>query len=731
MRSFVACAVLLLTVPVAFAETKPVVAATPTKSTAAAEPVSNESRTGSELPVRRVVLYKNGVGYFEHAGRVRGSQDLQIRFTTAQLNDVLKSLTVVDASGGQITGVRYNSIAPLSERLNTLRVRLGENTSRVEFLNALRGARVEVRSVGSSAVGHLLSVEETTRTDPRNGTHFTTTEVAVMTDAGEMRTFELTNSTGVRFLEAELSREVNRYLGLIASSRAKDLRQMIISTSGSGDRDLFVSYISEVPVWKSTYRIILPAKADQKPLLQGWAIIDNTVGEDWKDVQLSLVAGAPQSFIQQISQPLYLRRPTVELPHTAMLTPQTHEGTIRDEAMEAKAKVGVGLGGGVGTGSAGGVVGGVVGGLYKSNMPAAAPRRTDSLSAAQSVEVYAAAPVLESAANSVVAAAEGQQLGDLFEYNLKQKITVLQNQSALVPIVQARVEAEKVTLWNTQQRAALRALWLSNSSGLTLDGGTFNIVDGNAFAGEGLLQELKPSERRLVSYAADPSLRVVAEDRSGSRPYTRIRLEKGMMLLNREQRSVQNYTLRNADSSARQVVIEHPVRAGWKLVDDVKPEESSSSFYRFRVPVEAGKTSELKIEEFRSDWQSIALTNLTPNYTEIYFEGRTIKPEIKQAFERILDKKREITNVDTQVMQRRKEVETITHDQGRVRENMKSLKGSAEEKSLLQRYVAQLSQQEDRLSALNLEISGFLSQREKLDAELSSMTNAITIDETI
>ena len=117
---------------------------------------------------------------------------------------------------------------------------------------------------------------------------------------------------------------------LIATSRAKDLRQMTIGTSGSTDREVAVSYISEVPVWKSTYRVVLPDKLGEKALLQGWAIVDNTVGEDWKDVQLTLVAGAPQSFIQQISQPLYMRRPTVALPTTAQLTPQTHEGTMID-----------------------------------------------------------------------------------------------------------------------------------------------------------------------------------------------------------------------------------------------------------------------------------------------------------------------------------------------------------------------------------------------------------------
>src|ERR1700674_5516808 len=109
---------------------------------------SQESRPQTQvpdLPVRRVVLYKNGVGYFEHLGRVRGNQDVHIDFTSAQLNDVLKSLTVLDLAGGRITGVDYNSEAPLARRLATLRLALGERPSVSEFLGALRGARLEVR----------------------------------------------------------------------------------------------------------------------------------------------------------------------------------------------------------------------------------------------------------------------------------------------------------------------------------------------------------------------------------------------------------------------------------------------------------------------------------------------------------------------------------------------------------------------------------------------------------
>src|ERR1019366_2925408 len=297
---------------------------------AAVPPVSadNATETAGRLPVKRVVLYKNGVGYFEHSTRVRGTQDLNIDFTFAQLNDALKSLTVVDLGDGRITGVRFNSVAPLSERLKTLRLPLGEQASRSDLLEALRGTRVEVRNGSAGTTGKVLGLDVKKKFGASAEQMEEVSVLTLVTEAGEVRSFDLGPGTSVRIADRELADEVNRYLNLIGSAKAVDLRRLTISAAGTGEREIFVSYISEVPVWKSTYRILLDQKHADKPLVQGWAVVDNTIGEDWKDVQLSLVAGAPQSFVQNISQPMYVRRPEVALPRSAMLTPQTHESKI-------------------------------------------------------------------------------------------------------------------------------------------------------------------------------------------------------------------------------------------------------------------------------------------------------------------------------------------------------------------------------------------------------------------
>jgi hypothetical protein len=280
----------------------------------------------ANLPVRRVVLYKSGVGYFEHQGQVQGNQTVGIDFTSGQLNDVLQSLTLLDLSGGRITGVNYNSQAPLSQRLGTLNLPLEEKTDVAQFYGALRGVRLEIKSESGVIAGRLLSVERKTRVS--GGTTLEVDLATLVSDSGEVRTVEITPAVSVQVAERDVTQKVNQYLSLLASVRQQDVRRLTVATAGTGDRQLYVSYISEVPIWKTTYRIVLPSKAGEEPLLQGWAIVDNTIGEDWNNVELSLVAGAPQSFIQQLSQPYYVRRPIVSLPGATQLSPQTHEGAM-------------------------------------------------------------------------------------------------------------------------------------------------------------------------------------------------------------------------------------------------------------------------------------------------------------------------------------------------------------------------------------------------------------------
>lgn len=330
--------------------------------------------SAAPLPIRRVDLYKNGVGFFQHVGQVHGNQRVLIDFTTAQLNDVLQTLTAVDLGGGRVTGAGYNSTTPLDQQLRTLPLGLNSDPSAEDFYRAVRGAHVQVTGSGAPVTGRILNVElrtsATARSDEAAPTSPTTPRyfLTVISDAGAVRTVELNGQTSVRLLDPGLHGDVDRYLQILSDRRRDGLRHLSLTDNGTGTRKLRVSYISEVPVWKATYRVLFDnavgTTGAKQATLQGWAVIDNTTGVDWTNVQLSLVAGAPQSFIQPISQPYYSRRPEIGLPQEAQLTPQTHES---GEPASSPMAAGVA---GSGMGSAGGSAGGIMGGFGMGAAPA-------------------------------------------------------------------------------------------------------------------------------------------------------------------------------------------------------------------------------------------------------------------------------------------------------------------------------------------------------------------------
>jgi hypothetical protein len=278
-----------------------------------------------DLPVRKVVLYKNGVGYFEHAGEISGNQHVAIDFTSSQLNDVLQSLTVLDEGGGRIAGVDYNSTTPIEQQLRTLALGLKDYPATLAVYQAIRGQRVEISGAGGAYSGRLVNIEFRKETDKNGLTSEDHYFLIVETDSGALRTAELTDAVSVRMLEPVLQKQFDEYLEIVGSAQNQQLRHLTLDALGSSSRALRVSYISEVPVWKSTYRIVFPREANGNATVQGWAVVDNTIGADWDNVQLSLVAGAPQSFIQPLSQPLFTRRPVIPIATAELSTPETHE----------------------------------------------------------------------------------------------------------------------------------------------------------------------------------------------------------------------------------------------------------------------------------------------------------------------------------------------------------------------------------------------------------------------
>lgn len=330
--------------------------------------------------------------------------------------------------------------------------------------------------------------------------------------------------------------------------------------------------------------------------------------------------------------------------------------------------------------------------------------------------------------------AEGSALGDLFEYKLKERVTIRKNQSALVPILQTDVSAEKVSLWSESLGVArpLRALWLNNASTLTLDGGSFSVLDSNTFAGEGIVEAIRSGERRLLSYATDLGLLVDTKLESSRERVTRVRINRGTMVTISEDREKKTHIVRNEDTTPRMLVIEHPARPEWKLAQDApQPEEKAAGLYRFRLNVEPKKTERLVINEAKPLYSQYELKAVTEEQIELLLRQKSINADIEKALRAITSQKNVVADLEGQIKAQQKSIDQIFTDQARLRENMKSLKGSAEEKTLLQRYTKQLDDEETQLDSLRKKKQDLEGQQQLADALLRNMIQQLQMDVTL
>jgi hypothetical protein len=695
-----------------------------------------EDTPKASLPIRRVALYKNGVGLFEHAGQVNGNSQVTIDFTTAQLNDVLQSLTAIDLGGGRIAGAGYNSTTPIDEQLRALPLALDGNATSVAFYNAIRGAKVEVIGAGLPITGRILSIESRTepaaKADASDETKSTERQyLTVISAAGAVHTFPLSSKVSVRVLDSVLHGDVNRYLQILADNHQQGLRHLTLADNGSGTRDIRVSYISEVPVWKSTYRILFDNRStsgQKQATIQGWAVVDNTVGADWTNVQLSLVAGEPQSFIQPIAQPFYTRRPELDLPEQAQLTPQTHEsGTSSYDAMTAPVMkgrangvvgTGMGSGGGLVSGSANGLGsgsgGGTGGGVYRIGAGFAAPPAPISYE--------------DSATASIAPQTVTSGYDDFFEYKLTEPVTILKNQSALVPILQTKLDVDPVTLYSVQDNTARRALWLRNTSNLTLDRGSFTVLESGSFSGQGLVDPVHPGERRLLTYAADTAVRVTRDGGDhDTRKLTQITVSRGVLTEKSREVREAEYLAHNSAAEPRTIIVEVPRLRGWDLDSDPKPEETTADLYRFRVEVKSGETVRLHVGQRHTLSTRYALLTTNQSQLEALLTQQGAAANVRAALQPVFDARRRLADLDARILANTTETNRILTDQDRLRKNLEALKGSAEERSLARRYTAELNSQEDHLSALRQEATTLGTEHEAARAEASSKVEALEI----
>src|SRR5262249_16140544 len=242
----------------------------------------------------------------------------------------------------------------------------------------------------------------------------------------------------------------------------------------------------------------------------------------------------------------------------------------------------------------------------------------------------------------------------------------------------------------------------------------------------------KPGERRLLSYATDLGLLVQAETNGRPQHVTRVKLSKGVLTEASELQERTLYTIRNEDSNPRDLVIEHPRRTDWSPVNHSKqPEEQAPGIYRFKMGVPSKATATLPIEETHVQSTTYQVSDLDNDRIALFIKQQTITPEMADALHKIIEQKAVVARLESEMENRQNDINRIVDDQGRLRENMKALRGGAEEKALLQRYTHQLDEQETRLESLRKEIQKSEAERDRQNNLLEKMINDLELEATL
>jgi hypothetical protein len=650
-----------------------------------------------DLPIRHVVLYKHGIGYFQRSGQLGSGSTARLDFKAEEMNDVLKSLTIQEAGGGAVAGLRYDSSDPLEKKLAEFPFRLQPGQPLSAILDQLKGAQIELRIGGDTVRGSLIGARILPATDQRPQSEQLTLLVNEA-GGGEFRNVDLSAASSIRFTDPTLQAQFAQYLTTLHAARSSEKRSVYIDGVSSGNgtqpRQVVASYMIPTPVWKSSYRLIFDGAAE--PTLEGWAIVDNTTGDDWSNVQLSLVSGRPVSFISNLYAPRYQPRPVADLPGDQAQAPVIYGGAVeqeRDEAAqiaksaERQERV---------------FVGGVVGGI----MPSAPPAQ---------MRMSTVAP------SAIANTAEAQELGELFEYSFAKPVTVRKSESAMLPFLQDKLAARKLLVFTENGSVhPMHSVEITNSTGKTLDGGPITVYEANAYAGEALVETLKRDDKRLISYGVDLGTRISTALDSESQIVREIHVRRGLLTTRTAAVETKMYTINNVDQEGKTLIIQHPIRREYKVMNQ-KPVESTEAHHRFEVPLAAGATAKYPVTEERVYETSLAVASLTPDVLVAYIMNKSLTDAARGQLQQVLDLKRQIAANEGETQRTQRQIESLFQDQERIRQNINSLNRVAGQEQQVQTYSRQLASQEAQLATLRDKVAQLQQAKVSLESQLSQL----------
>jgi hypothetical protein len=648
----------------------------------------------ADIPIREVILYKSGVGYFERGGVLRPGESARLDFKASDMNDVLKSLTVSGQTGAKITGLRYDSSQPLDQKLADFPFKIDGQASLALFLDQMKGAKVELKYGAETISGTVVSGRVVKGDDKQPERE----QLVALLDSGELRTLDLAASSSIRFADPKLQSQLRDYLTVVNQSRSTDKRGIYIDSSDAKERQIEASYMIPAPVWKSSYRLIFNDKGE--PTLEGWAIIDNTTGEDWTNVRLAVVSGRPVSFISNLYEPKYVPRQMVELPEDRAANPVVYNGAVTEaqlgtgNAPRAAARLG-GVAPGMGAGFGGGSL--------------ASPKKQFQIDQREEI------------ASSVAVNVASGDLGELFEYRFSQPVTVKKDESTMLPFLQQAIGARKLLIYSENYgEHPMNAAELNNSTAKTLDGGPITVFDAASYAGEALMTTLKAGDKRLISYSVDLGTRVTTQFDSSRELVREIHVNRGVLTARLSLDETRTYTIRNVDQKAKTLIIEHTQRPGYKLIA-LKPAETTANAYRFEVKLAADGTEKFPVAEERVYDTTTSVSSLTPDVLLSYIQNKALSQAARSQLQQILDAKRQIADLDTQVRELDSDLSGIVTDQTRIRQNIQSLNQVSGQQDQVQKYARQLATQESTLASSRDRLSDLKKQKAAEESKLNAL----------
>ncbi|MGH7649254.1 MAG: hypothetical protein ACREND_14145 [Gemmatimonadaceae bacterium] len=666
----------------------------------------------ADVPVTKVVLFSSGVGYFEHSGSVRGNSTTELRFKTSQINDILKSLVLQDEDGGRVGAITYPSQDPLAKTLKSFQVDITQNPSLAQLLNQLRGARVTIQRQAETLSGTILGVETRTKGGEKSDS-FQVPVLNLLTGA-TMRAVELPSITTLTLDDPQLQEELTRALGALVQARDQDQKPVTINFTGTGERRVRIGYVVETPVWKTSYRLLLDDKA-KFAKLQGWAIVENQTESDWNHVSLSLVSGRPISFTMDLYQPLYATRPNVVPEMYAGLRPQLYEGATAADSARVQMK---------GEPGAGGLQHRIGYDQYGRPLPLRLSEMvvTSAGSASQAELMDAAA--------SVEAVASAARLGALFQYTVPD-VTLARQKSAMLPIITDSVRAERVSIFNASllRPNPLNGVLLENTTGKHLLQGPVTVLDKGVYAGDARIDNLPPGQQRLLSYGIDLDMQVDDAKSTQNTTVLTAKIDKGVLIVSRKLVSSQEYDADNKTNKDKTLVIERPRRSAWKLVDTQQPFETTPDLYRFKGTAVANKVTVLTVNEELVTNEAIMLASAALDQLVLYSRTGSgagdVPQNVRDALGKAIQLRQSIAQVEADITAHTQRVGEITAEQGRIRENMKTV---AQTTPYYNRLLAKLNEQESSIESLQTERDALMAKRDSLRKALDDYLNGLTVD---